>query len=80
MSSMENWKSWKENGILPLDDQTLDQIKQKHPHGKDADPEILLPNILEEIHPIKSHSIDAESVKKAILKTKVAVGSSGLDC
>ena len=80
MSSMENWKSWKEIGILPLDDQTLDQIKQKHPHGKETDPEILLPDIQEEIHPIKSHSVDAESVKKAILITKVAVGSSGLDC
>ena len=65
-----------QNGILPLNHQALYQIKQKHPHGKDADPEVLLP---EEIHPIKFHSIDAERVKKAILKTKGAAGSSGLD-
>ena len=68
-----------QNGILPLNDQTLYQIKQKHPHGKDAHPEVLLPDIPEEIHPIKFHSIDAESVKKAILKTKGAAGPSGLD-
>ena len=68
-----------QNGILPLNDQTLHQIKQKHPHGKDAHPEVLLPDIPEEIHPIKFHSIDAESVKKAILKTKGAAGPSGLD-
>ena len=68
-----------QNGILPLNDQALYQIKQKHPHGKDADPEVLLPDIPEEIHPIKFHSIDAESVKKAILKTKGAAGPSGLN-
>ena len=33
-----------QNGILPLNDQTLYQIKQKHPHGKDAHPEVLLPD------------------------------------
>ena len=68
-----------QNGTLPLNDPTLNQMKQKHPHGKVADPEVLLPDIPEEIHPIKLHSIDAESVKKAILKTKGAAGSSGLD-
>ena len=68
-----------QNGILPLNDQTLYQIKQKYPHGKDAYPEVLLPDLPEEIHAIKFHSSDAESVKKAILKTKDAAGSSGLD-
>ena len=39
----------------------------------------MLPDIPEEIHPIKFHSIDAESVKEAIPKTKGAAGPSGLD-
>ena len=68
-----------QNGILPLNDQALHQIKQKHQHGKDAHPEVLLPDIPEEIYPIKFHLIDAESMKKAILKTKYAVGASGID-
>ena len=68
-----------QNDILSLNDQTLHQIKQEPPHGKDAYPELLLPVIPEEIHPIKFHSIGAESVKKAILKTKGAAGPSGLD-
>ena len=42
-------------------------MKQKHPHGKVVDPEVLLPDILEEIQTIKLHSIDPENVKKAIL-------------
>ena len=61
-----------QNGILPLNDQTLYQINEKHSHSKDADPQLLLLDIPEKVHPIKFHSIDAESVKKAILKTKGA--------
>ena len=68
-----------QNGILPLNDQTLHQIKQKHRHGKDAHPEILLPDMSEEIDPIKFHSTDAENVKKAILKTEGTAGRFGLD-
>ena len=55
------------------------RLSKKNPHGKDADLEVLLPDIPEAILPIKFHSIDAESVKKAILKTKGAAGPSGLD-
>ena len=54
-------------------------MKQKHAHSKVADPEVLLPDIPEEIHPIKFHSIDAESVKKSILRTKGATGPFGQD-
>ena len=39
----------------------------------------MLPDIPEKIHPIKFHSIDAESVKKAMLRTKGAAGPSGHD-
>ena len=30
-----------QNDILPLNYQNLYQMKQKHSHGKDADPEVL---------------------------------------
>ena len=68
-----------QNGILPLNQQTLHQMKQTHPHGKGADPEVLLPDTPEEFHPIKFNLIDVESVKKAIIKSKCAAGPSGLD-
>ena len=54
-------------------------MKQKHPHSKVADLDVLLPGIPEKIHPIKTHSIDAGSVKKAILKTKGVTRPSALD-
>ena len=64
-----------ENGILPLNDQTLYQMKQKHPHGKDTVPELLLPDLPEEIHPIKF--VRCRKCKES--NTKGAAGSSGLD-
>ena len=57
----------------------ISQIKQKHPHVKGADPEVLLPDIPEEIDPIKFHLIDTKSVKKAIFKTRGAAGPSDID-
>ena len=66
-----------QNNIPSLDDQTLYQMKQKHPHGKVEDPEVLLPDIPEEIHTIEFHSIDAESIKRVIIKTKGTTGHSG---
>ena len=53
------------NGVLPLNRKTLEQLKQKHPQRRDADPQILLPDKPEEFHPIKFDSIDAENVRKA---------------
>ena len=44
-----------QNATLLLNDQTLYQMKQKYPHGKAADPDVLLPDIPQEIHPIKFH-------------------------
>ena len=67
------------NGVLPLNKKTLEQLKQKHPQRSDADPEIMLPNKPEEIHPIKFDSIDAENVRKAALKTRGGARPSGLD-
>ena len=43
-----------QNVILLLNDPTLYQMKQKHPHDKDAYPEVLLPNIPEEVIPPRS--------------------------
>ena len=67
------------NGVLPLNKKTLEQLKQKYPQRRDADPEIMLPDKPEEIHPIKFDSIDAENVRKAALKTRGGTGASGLD-
>ena len=59
------------NGVLPLNEKTLEKLKQKHPQRRDADPETMLLDKPEEIHPIKFDSIDAKNVRMAALKTRV---------
>ena len=68
-----------QNGILPLNQNTLNQLKQKHPQGKEAEFNTLLTDKPEEIHPIKFEGIDAELVKKAVVRTRGGAGPSGMD-
>ena len=66
-------------GILSLTEKSVQQLKQKHPPRCNGDPEVLLPEKSEEVHPIKFASIDAESVTKTTRKTRGGAGPSGLD-
>ena len=52
------------NGDLPLNKKTLEQLKQKHPQRRDADPEIMLPDKPEEIHLIKFETRDGAGPSK----------------
>ena len=62
------------DGILPLNIQTLNSLKEKHPESKDASIDILLTDISQRVPPIKFGGIDEEMVRKAAIKTK---GGSG---
>ena len=68
-----------ENGILPLNENTLELLRQKHPTEKEPQHHAILPDEEKPVHPIKFEKIDAEMVRKAALKTKGGAGPSGLD-
>ena len=68
-----------ENGILPLDKDTLSKLIQKHSGSKTASQDILLNGLLQNIHPIKSQSIDEEMIRKIVIRTKGGSGPSGMD-
>ena len=68
-----------ENGILPLNKDTLSKLIQKHPKGKTASQDILLNGPLQNIHPVKFQSIDEKMIRKAVTKTKGGSGPSGVD-
>ena len=68
-----------ENGILPLDKDTLSKLIQKHSDSKTASQDILLNGLLQNIHPIKSQSIDEEMIRKIVIRTKGGSGPSGMD-
>ena len=58
---------------------TRDVLRDKHPPGKPACPESLLPDTSEVINPIIYSNLDAECILYAALHTQGAAGLSGLD-
>ena len=68
-----------QNGILPLTETTLKLLKQKHPQSAPLTEEVLLPDQPESIHQIKYQNINADAVRKAVLKNKDGYGPSGKD-
>ena len=77
-NAMEYLTNNMKNGVLPLNKKKLEQLKQRYPQRRDAGPEIMLPDKVEEIHPIKFDSVNVENVRKAALKTRGGTGPSGL--
>lgn len=60
-----------QNGSLPINNDTLDFLKQKPPRGKPAHEIILLTGTPEPIHPAKFESMSAESTWRGALRAYV---------
>ena len=50
------------NGILPLNGETLNSLKEKHPEAQPVSEEILLQGEKQEIHPVILDVIDEEMI------------------
>lgn len=68
-----------QNEIFPLDKETQNHLKSKHPEANEASAEVLLDDVAEEVRPIKFKSIDEESVRQTALKTRGGSRPSGFD-
>ena len=68
-----------ENGILPLNEETLKMLRQKHPEPKDAPQDVLLNDEVPSVHSIRFEKINGELIRKVALKTRGGAGPSGLD-
>ena len=66
-------------GILPLDRQTIELLKEKHPESRETNESNLLSGPIQHIDPIVFDTIDEEMVRKAALKTQGGSGPSGMD-
>ena len=69
---MKNW-------ILPLNNKTLNNLKEKHQESKDANNAVLLTSASQRIHPKQFAGINEEMVKKAAIKLKGGSGPSVID-
>ena len=67
------------DGIVPLNDDTLEILRQKHPDQTQAEDEVLLPDEPIEIHPVIFDEIDADAIRQAAVRTKGGSGPSGMD-
>ena len=67
-----------ENGILPLNDTTLNLLKQKYPCQREADKQSLFDDIPQSIHKIKCECIDAEVIRNTALRTRGGSEPSGM--
>ena len=54
-------------------------MKQKHPKSALSTEEVLLPDQPESIHQVKYENINADAVRKAVLKTSGGSEPSGMD-
>jgi len=68
-----------QNGILPLNDETLNLLKQKHPKASEASNDVLLPDTPEQIHEIRYEELTAENIRRAAMRTKGGAGPSNMD-
>ena len=66
-------------GVLPLDEPTIQLLKEKHPIGRDTNESYLLQGPVQEVNPIIFDAIDEQMVMKAALATQGGSGPSGLD-
>ena len=67
------------NRILPLNNKTLNLLRLKHPDPKDARVSVMLLDVAERIHPVKFEVIDAEMIRKTVMKTRGGSSPSGLN-
>ena len=68
-----------QNGTLRLTETTLKLLKQKHPQSAPATEEVILPDQPESIHQVKYENINADAVRKAVLKTSGGSEPSWMD-
>ena len=67
-------------GILPLNDETLEALVQKHPNANELQEDVTLQGPIDKIHPIIFNIIDEDIIIKAVKMTKGGgSGPSGLD-
>ena len=66
-------------GILALNDEALDMLRQKHPEARNRQEDITLQGPMKSINPILFVEIDDEMIIKAAKNTKGGSGPSGMD-
>ena len=65
-------------GVLPLTDDVMTQLNEKHPTAEEAKVGSLLFDPVEDVPKLLYYEIDGEMIKEAALRTKGSGGGGGL--
>ncbi len=66
-------------GVLPLTEETLQDLRKKHPIAKEGNPAVMLDGDIPFVDPALFANIDESTIAKAAMNTNGAAGPSGLD-
>ena len=78
-SISKRFKAQMERTILPLNDETLSLLVQKHPGGREMNEDFILQGPTTTVNPIVSGVIDESRVLMAAQRTKGGSGPPSLD-
>ena len=67
------------NGVLPLNEQTLNELRSKHPEGQPMHDEMVLEGPMNKVNSVIFDEITSDTIKKAAVKTKGSAGPSLYD-
>jgi len=68
-----------QDGILPLNEDTLRLLREKHPTEKTPSDDILLTDSPVQIHSVRFDEINGDLIRQSAIKTNGGAGPSGLD-
>ena len=66
-------------GMLPVNEENMKKLREKHPEGAEASDEALIEGVRENAHSVIFNCIDGEMIKRAATDTKGSAGPSGMD-
>lgn len=66
-------------GILPLNDETLEMLRQKHPEGSESYEDTLIQGPIKSVNAVVYDVIDEDMIMRAAKTTKGGSGPSGMD-
>ena len=69
----------KANGILEINEETIDKLNQKHPIGQDTQEDMILHGPIKDVNPVIYEEITSELIRKMASRVKGTAGPSNMD-
>ena len=67
------------NGILEINEDTIEKLNQKHPMGQDTQLDMILHGPIKDVNPVIYEEITSDLIKKMATRVKGTAGPSNMD-